>query len=446
MASGMASPGKVPLAPSRLASSDFWRLFPEAVEPARCGPSSRVQSFLSDFYQQEKDKFDVLCASLNPCVQGHEGAKGKCIHPKCYAAALMLSLLSGSVRPETPRTSIHLLLQGPPAVGKTLLLRSLIDASPRGLLITRNDASKTELTATVTKDVVTGDIQVDAGACVMASGGHCGIDDLCRSPAATALLEVMDTQCCTVSKAGSTCRLPAATAIVVTSRSTGTRDLVESTLPAELLRRFDLTFVLKNERHATPTAGTDLRSRIRRTSIKDLLPRELLTDLVFYASTQLHPILTTAARDAIRDLYVFLKSKSSPIRPVTVRVLETLVRLCKARARADLSELVTPQHVLDVEEVVGLSTLGDCEGFAFAGRKRKGKGLGSMLGPLQRQLRSVVGQQGTRVLSRALVLNVARDLVAVSEALDSAEQLVEAANAMGMLIKTSSDEFTVDVT
>ena len=80
MASGVAGPGKVPLAPNRLASSDLWRLFPEAVEPAGCGSSSRVQGFLSDFYQQENDKFDVLCASLNPSVQGHEGAKGKCIH------------------------------------------------------------------------------------------------------------------------------------------------------------------------------------------------------------------------------------------------------------------------------------------------------------------------------------------------------------------------------
>ncbi|KAH0485848.1 MAG: hypothetical protein KVP17_004397 [Porospora cf. gigantea B] len=358
----------------------------------------------------------------------------------------MLSLLSGSARPEIPRTSIHLLLLGPSAVGKTLLLRSLVDASPHGLLIMGNDVSKADLTASVTKDVVTGDIQVDAGACVLASGGHCGIDDLCRSPAAAALLEVMDAQCCTVSKTGSMCRLPAATVIVATSRSTGARSLVEGTkLPEELLHRFDLTFVLKNERLATPTAGTDLRSRIRRTSVKDLLPRELLTDFVFYARTQLNPILTTAARDAIRDLYAFLKSKSTPFRPVTVRVLETLVRLCKARARADLSELVTPQHVLDVEEVVGLSTLGDCE-FASAGRKRKGRGLGSMLAPLQRQLRSVVAEHRTRVLSRALVLNVARDLVAVSECHDSAEQLVEAANDMGMLIKTSSDEFTVDVT
>ncbi|WP_265109655.1 AAA family ATPase [Halosolutus halophilus] len=82
---------------------------------------------------------------------------------------------------------------------------------------------------------------------------------------------------------------------------------------------------------------------------------ELLRKYIAYAKQNCHPRMTEAARNAIRDFYVDLRSKGTdedaPI-PVTARKLEALVRLSEASARVRLSDTVEEHDANRVIEIV----------------------------------------------------------------------------------------------
>ncbi|MFB6242642.1 MAG: LAGLIDADG family homing endonuclease [Halobaculum sp.] len=82
---------------------------------------------------------------------------------------------------------------------------------------------------------------------------------------------------------------------------------------------------------------------------------ELLRKYVAYAKRNCYPRMTDAAREAIRDFYVDLRSKGldedSPV-PVTARQLEAIVRLAEASARVRLSDEVTAADAERVIEIV----------------------------------------------------------------------------------------------
>ncbi|APW96864.1 XRE family transcriptional regulator [Halobiforma lacisalsi AJ5] len=81
---------------------------------------------------------------------------------------------------------------------------------------------------------------------------------------------------------------------------------------------------------------------------------ELLRKYIAYAKQNCHPRMTEAAREAIRDFYVDLRSKGTDedaAVPVTARKLEALVRLSEASARVRLSDTV---ERADAERVIDI--------------------------------------------------------------------------------------------
>ncbi|SFC30018.1 replicative DNA helicase Mcm [Halobiforma haloterrestris] len=81
---------------------------------------------------------------------------------------------------------------------------------------------------------------------------------------------------------------------------------------------------------------------------------ELLRKYIAYAKQNCHPRMTEAAREAIRDFYVDLRSKGTDedaAVPVTARKLEALVRLSEASARVRLSDTVERS---DAERVIDI--------------------------------------------------------------------------------------------
>ncbi|WP_049922291.1 LAGLIDADG family homing endonuclease [Halopiger djelfimassiliensis] len=82
---------------------------------------------------------------------------------------------------------------------------------------------------------------------------------------------------------------------------------------------------------------------------------ELLRKYIAYAKQNCHPRMTEAAREAIRDFYVDLRSKGTDedaAVPVTARKLEALVRLSEASARVRLSDTVEEADANRVIEIV----------------------------------------------------------------------------------------------
>lgn len=105
------------------------------------------------------------------------------------------------------------------------------------------------------------------------------------------------------------------------------------------------------------------------------IPIELMRRLVAYAQTFVHPVLSNDACRILQDFWLACRqgarasggggggggppyeSGSVDSLPVTLRQLDGLVRLAEARARMDLSEVVTLEHAWDVVDLMSRTAL-----------------------------------------------------------------------------------------
>ena len=100
------------------------------------------------------------------------------------------------------RSDIHVLVVGDPGLGKSQLLRSAANCSPRSVVISGNTASTAGLTVAVSRED-NGEMSLEAGALVLANEGVCCIDELDKMTAEPySLLEAMEQQSISVAKSG----------------------------------------------------------------------------------------------------------------------------------------------------------------------------------------------------------------------------------------------------
>ena len=119
-------------------------------------------------------------------------------------------------------------------------------------------------------------------------------------------------------------------------------------LPAPILSRFDLIFVVEDKPNAErdrKLAGHILN--IHKTAqIPFEIDPELLRKYIAYARKQIHPDLTQGAMDVLQEFYVGMRGGAedddSPV-PITARQLEALVRLSEANCKVRLGKEVTAE-------------------------------------------------------------------------------------------------------
>lgn len=324
---------------------------------------------------------DKIIGSMAPSIYGHRDIK------TAVACSLFGGVPKNVNNKLTIRGDINVLLLGDPGTAKSQILKYAEKTASRAVFATGQGASAVGLTALVRKDPITREWTLEGGALVLADKGTCLIDefDKMNDQDRTSIHEAMEQQSISVSKAGIVTTLHARCAIIAAANPNGGK--YNSTLPLAqnvdltepILSRFDVLCVVRDvvnpeldERLARFVVDSHMRShsvgesadhdaemdednelreenhpesRSKQQKESEISPiaQDLLVKYINYARTKIQPKLHQMDMDKVSRVYADLRRESVTTGsfPITVRHLESILRLAEAFAKMRLSDFVS---------------------------------------------------------------------------------------------------------
>ncbi|XP_049848877.1 DNA replication licensing factor MCM2-like [Schistocerca gregaria] len=318
-----------------------------------------------------------IAESIAPSIYGHLDVK----------MSLALALFGGEPKElegsHRTRGDINVLLIGDPGTAKSQFLKYLKNTAHRSVYTTGQGASAVGLTAAVRKDPVTREFTLEGGALVLADRGMCIIDefDKMNDKDRTSIHEAMEQQSISISKAGIVTTLQARCSVVAAANPI--RGRYDVSLPfsknvellESILSRFDITCILRDvvdvqadrvlaqfvaESHqrshplrgseeCSPAAGGGGRGgdEFRSWEEGGPIPQGLLRKYIYYARKHVHPRITNQANvNKIMSVYVEMRREGRHGGvPMTVRHVESMLRMSEAHAKMHLREVCTDDDI-----------------------------------------------------------------------------------------------------